>query len=211
MGRLEPIVPLHDHHTRRILSQIEVGKRVSQRSLAKELGIALGLTNSLIRKLVKKGWVKAISVKPNRVRYLITRAGIAGKARITRSYLNNTVRLYTETRDRIRERLTTLSNECPGGPALNGGKRIVFYGAGDVAEIGYICLQGTDLHLVGVVDDRRTEPFFGIPVNSPDCVRVSGLNGKQFDRLVVMSFRQADRIRARLESVAFPADKVFWI
>ena len=104
-----------------------------------------------------------------------------------------------------------VSNECPGVPGLNGGKRIVFYGAGDVAEIGYICLQGTDLHLVGVVDDRRTEPFFGIPVNSPDCVRASGLNGKQFDRLVVMSFRQADRIRARLESVAFPADRVFWI
>ena len=145
------------------------------------------------------------------MRYLITPAGIAEKARLTRSYLDNTVRFYTETRDRIRERLTTLSNECSGVPELNGAKRIVFYGAGDVAEIGYVCLQGTELHLVGVVDEGRTKPFFGIPVNSPDCVRASGLNGKQFDRLVVMSFRQADRIRARLESVAFPADKVFWI
>ena len=201
----------HDHHTRRILTQIEAGRKVSQRSDSKELGIALGLTNSLIRRLVKKGCVKVVNVKPNRVRYLITPAGIAEKVRLTRSYLDNTVRLYTETRDRIRERLTTLSNECPGVPGLNGGKRIVFCGAGDVAEIGYICLQGTDLHLVGVVDDRRTEPFFGIPVNSPDCVRDSGLNGKPFDRLVVMSFRQADRIRARLESVGFPVDKVFWI
>ena len=155
--------------------------------------------------------MKVINVRPNRVRYLITPAGIAEKARLTRSYLDNTVRLYTETRDRIRERLTTLSNECPGVPGLNGAKRIVFYGAGDVAEIGYICLQGTDLHLVGVVDDRRLKLFFGIAVNSPDRLRASGLNGKQFDRLVVMSFRQADRIRARLESVAFPADKVFWI
>ena len=204
-------MPSHDHHTRRILTRVEAGDRISQRSLAKELGIALGLTNSLIRKIVKKGWVKVINVKPNRVRYLITPTGIAEKARITRSYLDHTLRLYTETRDRIRERLMVLSNECPGVPGLNGGKRIVFYGAGDVAEIGYICLQGTDLHLVGVVDDRRTEPFFGISVNSPNCVRVSGLDGKQFDRLVVMSFRQADRIRARLESVAFPADKVFWI
>ena len=187
------------------------GDKLSQRFLANELGIALGLTNSLIRNLVKKGWVKVINVRPNKVRYLITPAGIVEKARITRSYFDNTVRLYTETRDRIRERLTTLSKECPGGPALNGGKRIVFYGAGDVAESGYICLQGTDLHLMGVVDDRRTQPFFGIPVNSPDCVRASGLNAKPFDRLVVMSFRQADRIRARLESVEFPVDKVFWI
>ena len=204
-------MPSHDHHTRRILTQIEAGRKVSQRSVSKELGIALGLTNSLIRRLVKKGCVKVVNVKPNRVRYLITPAGIAEKARLTRSYLDNTVRLYTETRDRIRERLTTLSNECSDVPGLNGGKRIVFCGAGDVAEIGYICLQGTDLHLVGVVDDWRTEPFFGMPVNSPDCVRDSWLNGKPFDRLVVMSFRQADRIRARLESVGFPVDKVFWI
>ncbi len=204
-------MPSHDHHTRHILTRVEAGDKISQRSLAKELGIALGLTNLLIRRIVKKGWVRVINVRANRVRYLITPTGIAEKARITRSYLDNTLRLYTETRDRIRERLMVLSNECPGVPGLNGGKRIVFYGAGDVAEIGYICLQGTDLHLVGVVDDRRTQPFFGIPVNSPDSVRASGLNGKQFDRLVVMSFLQADRIRARLESVAFPADKVFWI
>ena len=204
-------MPFHDHHTRRILTRIEAEDKISQRSLAKELGIALGLTNLLIRRIVKKGWVKVINVKPNRVRYLITPTGIAAKARITRSYLDNTLRLYTETRDRIRERLMVLSSECSGVPGLNGGKRIVFYGSGDVAEIGYICLQGTDLHLVGVIDDRRTKPFFGIPVNSPDCVRPSGLNGNQFDRLVVMSFRQADRIHARLQTVAFPADKVFWI
>ena len=204
-------MPSHEKHTRSILTRIEAGKEVSQRSLAKELGIALGLTNSLIRRIVTKGWVKVINVRPNRVRYLITPAGIAEKARLTRSYLDDTVRLYTETRDRIRERLTTLSSECPGVPGLNGPKGIVFYGAGDVAEIGYICLQGTDLHLVGVVDDRRVEPFFGVAVDSPDCLHASGLNGKQFDRLVVMSFRQADRIRARLESVGFPADKVFWI
>ena len=205
-------MPSHDHHTRRILTQIEAEDKISQRSLAKELGIALGLTNLLIRRIVKKGWVKVISVRPNRVRYLITPTGIAEKARITRLYLDNTLHLYTETRDRIRERLTLLSDEWPAEPdGLNGEKRIVFYGAGDVAEIGYICLQGTDLHLVGVVDDRRTKPFFGIPVNSPDSVRATGLNGQQFDRLVVMSFRQADRIRARLESVAMPAAKVFWI
>ncbi len=69
-------MPSHDHHTRRILTRIEAGDKISQRSLAKELGIALGLTNLLIRRLVKKGWVKVINVRPNRVRYLITPTGI---------------------------------------------------------------------------------------------------------------------------------------
>ena len=208
-------MPSHDHHTRRILSQIEAGKKISQRSLAKELGIALGLTNLLIRRLVKKGWVKVINVKPNRVRYLITPAGIAEKARMTRSYLDTTLRLYTETRERIRRGLDELSASWPPedqeAVGDGGEKRIVFYGAGDVAEISYICLQGSDLKLVGVVDDSRTSPFFGIAVCAPDRLRSGDLDGQPFSRLVVMSFQQAEGIRAKLQALQFPPERVFWI
>jgi DNA-binding MarR family transcriptional regulator len=49
----------------------------SQRSLSRDMGIALGLTNLIIRRLVHKGWVRIIRIKPNRVRYLLTPAGIA--------------------------------------------------------------------------------------------------------------------------------------
>ena len=41
------------------------------------MGIALGLTNLIIRRLVHKGWVRIIRIKPNRVRYLLTPAGMA--------------------------------------------------------------------------------------------------------------------------------------
>jgi hypothetical protein len=41
------------------------------------MGIALGLTNLLVRRLVHKGWVRIIRIKLNRVRYLLTPAGIA--------------------------------------------------------------------------------------------------------------------------------------
>ena len=208
-------MPSHDHHTRRILTQIEAGKKISQRSLANELGIALGLTNSLIRKLVKKGWVKVINVRPNRVRYLITPTGVAEKARMTRSYLDNTLRLYTETRERIRRGLDELSAGWPpeDQEAVGDGreKRIVFYGAGDVAEISYICLQGSDLKLVGVVDDHRTKPFFGFRVHPLDRLNSRQLDGESFDRLVVMSFREMSSLRTKLEGRGVPSDRIFWI
>ena len=206
-------MPSHDHHTRRILTRIEAEDKISQRSLAKELGIALGLTNLLIRRIVKKGWVKVINVKPNRVRYLITPMGIAAKARITRSYLDSTLRLYTETRERIRERLDTLSEEWPPADApaagANGEKRIVFYGAGEVAEIGYITLQGSDLRLVGVVDDRRRKPFFGFPVYPPNRLGSVELAGEAFGRVVIMSFREADRMRVKLKVMGFPEKRIY--
>src|SRR5260221_6116188 len=42
-------------YARRILSEVEAGRGVSQRSLARSAGIALGLTNLVLRNLVRKG------------------------------------------------------------------------------------------------------------------------------------------------------------
>jgi hypothetical protein len=179
------------------------------------LGIALGLTNLLIRRLIRKGWVRIIRIKPNRVRYLLTPAGIAEKARMSRAALQNSIRFYVDARDRIRERFATLSKELPGdghgfddGPAA---KRIVFYGAGEVAEVGYVCLQGTGLQLVGVVDDQGRKRFFDVPVYDPALLHATDINGRPFGRLVVMSFGETDKIRAQLEALAIPPDRVFWI
>ncbi len=199
----------HDLLTRVILHEIEAGHPVSQRALSRKLGVALGLTNLLVRRIVKKGWVKVTSVKPNRVTYLITPAGIREKTRITRAYFENTVRLYGETRARIRESLDELSASWPRPePGTNGDKRIVFYGAGEVAEIGYISLQGTDLRLVGVVDDRPREGFFGLPVRSPDALQAGCLGNVPYDRIVVMTFKKADAILAKLRARGFSSDRV---
>ena len=144
----------HERHAHQILSEIEADHRLSQRSLATILGIALGLTNLLVRRLVRKGWVRAIRIRPNRVGYLLTPAGIAKKTRMPRIFLQDSLRFYAGARDRVRVSLALISAQWPmteEGTPLH--KRIVFYGTGEVAEVAYICLQKTDLTLVGVVDE----------------------------------------------------------
>ena len=205
-----------DLYTREILDHIERSEGVTQRQIAGDLEIALGLTNLLIKRVVSKGWVKVVNVKPNRFSYLITPAGLREKTRITRAYFNNTVRLYTETRERLRASLNELSDswseEDIAAAAGAPGKRIVFYGAGEVAEIGYISLQGSDLELVGVVDDRNGgRRFFNYPVHHSSALQANALDGERFGRLVVMSFRKAGQIRAQLEALKFPQDRVFWL
>ena len=188
----------------------ELDHSVSQRSLARDLGIALGLTNLLVRRLVRIGWVRAVHVKPNRVRYLLTPAGLAEKSRMSRAYFESSVQFYRQTRDRIQQQFCELSagwpNAAPGVP-----KRIVFYGAGEVAEIGYICLVETDLQLVGVVDVARTKPFVGLRVSSPEHLDGLALDGQPFDRLVVMSFGNTDALRAEVLDRRVPLDRVFWL
>lgn len=203
-----------EQHTHRLLAELEAGNGVSQRRLSAQLGIALGLTNLLVRNLVRRGWVQVAHARPDRVRYLLTPAGFAQKARLTRVHLSNAVRYYAETRDRVRERLAVLSVAGPwsatGLDESTSSKRIVFYGGGEVAEIGYLCLQETDLTLVGVVDDAIPR-FFGVPVHPIAELGPDALGGTSYDVVVVMSFLGVEKIRRRLEKRGLPASRVFWI
>jgi len=149
-------------------------------------------------------------VKPNRVRYLITPAGVAEKTRMSLDYFDSSLQFYRQTRNRIQEEFLGLSTGWPRD-ATGAGKRIVFYGSNEVAEIGYVCLSETDLELVGIVDSTRTKPFFGLGVSAPDQLDGLSLNGRSFDRLVVMSFRNTDALRAEVRALSIPADAVFWL
>jgi DNA-binding MarR family transcriptional regulator len=201
----------HDQYTSEILAEIDAGRPVTQRDLARKLGIALGLTNLLVRRIVQKGWVKVTRLKANRVAYFITPAGVVERARLTQAYFENTIRLYTETRGRIRRRFDELSADWAHDSARAHDKRIVFYGAGEVAEIGYIGLRETDLRLIGVVDDQRTGAFFEFPIEPPEQLKQGDLNGKAFDFLVVMTFRKTSKIIDRLMVLGFPLDRVLWL
>jgi hypothetical protein len=129
---------------------------------------------------------------------------------MSRAYLQYSVRFYGYARDRIRESFATLSSQWPDARSEES-KPIVFFGTSEVAEIGYVCLQETDLALVGVIDDHGRRRFFDVPVHSEDDLRADGINGRDFGRLVVMSFSDLDKIRLTLDRAQFPEHKVFWI
>jgi len=198
----------HDVHTREILAEIERGKGVTQRSLSKRLGIALGLTNSLIRRLVNKGYVKVVNVRPNRVKYLITPAGIAEKARATRSYLARTVHLYTETRQHIHAGLLAATERANG----NGRVRVVFYGAGrDRGD--RLRLSAGDRPRTGRRD--RRSPHGVLFRRADSSIRGAACDDRQRHpvryRLIVLSLEEVDDVRARLKSSGCPEDQVCWL
>jgi len=197
----------HDQHNYRILHKIDSGKRITQRSIARELGIALGLANLLIKRLVKKGYVKTRAIKGKRIKYLLTPQGIAEKTRLSIGYLENTIRLYTETKDKIRSSLLNLARLTG---EENRRQRIVFYGAGEVAEIAYVALDRSLFELVGVVDDRKQgHQFFEHVVGSPE--ELSCNEADCPDLVVVTTFRKFQEIGNRLESFEIPSEKIAFL
>lgn len=190
-----------DAYARLILEAIDSGATLSQRSLARQLGIAVGLANLLLHRMARKGWIRLTKVKPNRMRYLLTPTGLTEKARMSRVYFAGRVQFYAETRDRIRDTLM----------ALPDGRRIVFYGAGEVAEIGFICLRYTGFELVGVIDDERGGSFFGLPVLPSTRLAGTTIDGQSFDSLVVMSFWDTDAIADTVAALGVPAARVHYL
>jgi DNA-binding MarR family transcriptional regulator len=193
-------------HTREILERLEAGESVSQRSLSRDLGIALGLTNLLLRQMARKGWVRLRRLKANRVRYLITPSGVAEKARLSRDHLRETIRFYAEARNRLRTIFAPLAMEA-GATAVP--LRVVFWGAGEVAEVAFICLQDSSLVLVAVIDDNRVgNRFFGYEVRPSQSVEGLHVAGEPFDRIIVFPGADAASVHQRLGEVGRGADRV---
>ena len=148
-----------DHHeiTLGVLNAVEENSRVTQRNVAEELGVALGLVNSYLKRCVKKGFVKVRHAPANRYAYYLTPAGFAEKSRLTAEYLSTSFNFFRNAR----RECTELLDQC----AQRGLNRIALAGASDLAEIVVLCVQEFELEIVAVIDPAyEKDRFFAIPV-----------------------------------------------
>jgi EPS-associated MarR family transcriptional regulator len=82
---------LTDETRSKILRILEQDPAISQRDLARQLGVSLGKANYCLQALIEKGWIKANNFKNSNNKkaymYLLTRRGLAEKARVTARFL----------------------------------------------------------------------------------------------------------------------------
>src|ERR1700687_6063868 len=91
-----------EHENERIvlglLNSVEHDGDRSQRDIAAELGIALGLVNAYLRRCVKKGLVKVQDAPARRYAYYLTPQGFAEKSRLTVQYLSDSFSFFRRAR-----------------------------------------------------------------------------------------------------------------
>src|SRR6201985_3122053 len=124
-----------EHENERIvlglLSSVETDGARSQRHIAAELGIALGLVNAYLKRCVKKGLVKVSAAPARRYAYYLTPQGFAEKSRLTVDYLSYSFSFFRQARADCGDVFKTAN--------ANGYKRVVVAGVSDLAEIARIC------------------------------------------------------------------------
>jgi DNA-binding Lrp family transcriptional regulator len=179
----------------RLLEAVEEDSRVTQRGLATKLGIALGLTNLYLKRLVRKGYIKCVNVQSNRLSYLITPRGIAEKARLTYEFIDYSLHLYGE----VRQHLRAMLHECAAS-----GRRVAIYGRGEAAEIAYLSLKEFRLEPIAIFDEEGGDDFLGMPVRP-----IADHDKVPYDLIVVATLDSSGQQWAQLINDGIPAAKLF--
>lgn len=179
-----------------LLDELAQRPGTTQRELAKRIGVALGLTNLMLRRLVKKGYVKITQTQRNRLRYLITPTGILEKSRLTYEFIQYSLQLYGRIRYFLREQLALL--------AQAGHRRVLLYGRGELAEIAFLVIQEIGLELVGIVDEIPAPgPFLGYPI-----LPLSQVPPSTYDCIIMSSIRPEDSAIGRLVALGIARERM---
>jgi DNA-binding MarR family transcriptional regulator len=172
-----------EHENERIvlglLSSVEADGARSQRRIAAELGIALGLVNAYLRRCIKKGLVKVSDAPARRYAYYLTPQGFAEKSRLTVQYLSDSFSFFRKAKGDC----TRLFEEA----AARDFKRLVLAGKSDLAEIAILCAVEAGATVVAIVDPQsEVSRFVGVEVfGSYSDVSVS------FDAIIVTDVARA--------------------
>jgi EPS-associated MarR family transcriptional regulator len=82
----------------KVMRLLEAKPEITQRDVARELGVSLGKANYCVRALIRKGWVKARPFKNTQQKaayqYTLTRVGRQEKARLTLRFVAGKIREY---------------------------------------------------------------------------------------------------------------------
>jgi hypothetical protein len=170
--------PSNDAIVLGVLDAVERNPSVTQRSVARELGIALGLVNAYLHRCLSKGLIKIGQVPPRRYAYYLTPRGMTEKSRLTATYLMGSFAFFREARMQCNELFQAL--------AARGQCRLALVGDGDLAEIARLVARD---HLIEIA---------GIAAASPD---VAGLTANledfgPLDAIVVTALEQSREVFA---------------
>ena len=140
-----------------LLESVERDGAQSQRKLASDLGIALGLVNAYLRRCVKKGLLKIGQAPARRYAYYLTPHGFAEKSRLTVEYLSSSFSFFRRAREDCSSVLQAAH--------ARGWNRVALIGVSDLAEIAMLCALEQGITIVAVVDANcEKTPFVGTSV-----------------------------------------------
>ena len=152
---------VHEQHELRVLELVEERDKITQRGVATELEIAVGMANALIKRLVLKGYIKIKDAPSRRYGYYITPEGFMEKGRLVSKYIANSFKFFGEAR----RDYDAIACQISAGQVTG----VCCVGTGEVMEIAQMVFATHNIEVVCVLDvlahegQRHFQSYFDIP------------------------------------------------
>ena len=147
----KPLAPDQVHEFR-ILEQLEDNPNVTQTDLAVKLDVAVGTVNWYVKRLIRKGYVKASRLQRRRMSYLVTPKGIAEKTRLAIEYVQVSMNMYRG----VRQSATKLLLQLQGA----GYQEVCIEGDGDLADVVRLTCLEHNIGVESISDAQQSLPTF---------------------------------------------------
>jgi len=126
----------------KVVDAISRNPQSSQRDISNDVGLSLGLTNILITRLAKKGYLKAKKINARRIRYIITPKGIKEQTKKTYKFMKRSLKVVSK----IKKKIENFAIEMYG----DGLKKFIIIGNGELSDITEIILKAMQLRGVSI-------------------------------------------------------------
>ncbi|MEN8237075.1 MAG: hypothetical protein ABFQ95_05990 [Pseudomonadota bacterium] len=147
----------------RLMESVEHSPKVSQRKRASELGVAMGLVNSYLKRAITKGWIRAKEVPAHRYAYYLTPQGLAEKGQLATEYLTSSFTFFRSARGQCLD----LFAECE----QKGWSKIALVGNGELAEIAELVAMQSSLDVGRVapkiLSDKGFDAVMLVDIQNP--------------------------------------------
>ena len=185
-----------DLHILRLMGEIDRDGSSSQRELSQRLNISLGLVNTFLKRLVNKGYFKVKTMPRNRLKYFLTPEGLARKSKLTAEFLQYSVNFYRDIKQLLLNKYQEMEEK--------GVESVLFYGAGEVADLAYLYLQLTNLRLAGIIDEEREgRNFFGKPIRG-----FESMNQMNWDMILLTRLEDAEKALDKLRESGIAPERI---
>jgi len=184
-----------------ILDLIEKDSNITQREISKTIGVAVSMTNAYIENFVEKGLIKKKKHSTKTVEYFVTKKGMERRKLLNIWYLKSSHEVYLSAKDNIIKFLNQIIDK--------GFKKILLYGAGEVAEIMLQVMNDDNnipLEVLAVVDDdinRQNEIIVNLPIINKEII-----NQYVHDGILVSSYKHHEVIRKNLVEINYPLEQI---
>ncbi len=158
-----------------LLSAVEQNSAFTQRNLAIELGIAIGLMNQYLKSCITKGWIRTTQISPRRLTYFLTPQGFAEKSKMVADYLSRSLTFFRDARAQCEE----MFSYCKTMNLFD----LAAIGIGDLADIAQLVSNGTGIKLTFFTNADQYGAVIHDAVLITDVVDPQGVYNKMYPKI----------------------------